>query len=78
MSSNFVLMQNNAKLQSLAITMNVFQYYEIRTMNWSPLCPNLDLIKHLWNLLDRRFQRRSVLLENIQKLTDELVDEWRI
>lgn len=73
---NFILMQDNARPHTAAITRNFLQEREIQLMEWPALSPDLNPIEHVWNQLDRSVRKRPNAPQTIQELTQALIEEW--
>jgi acyl carrier protein phosphodiesterase len=43
---------------------------------WPAQSPDLSLIKHVWNALDRRIERKRSSVKNLQQSKVTLQEEW--
>lgn len=73
---DFLLMQDNARPHSAAITSDYLRHHEIRVMEWPSMSPDLNPIEHIWDLLDRRIRKRPITPQTLQQLTEALIEEW--
>ena len=44
---------------------------------WPAMCPNLNPIEHIWDMLGRRIQAREPPVQNIRQLEAALHREWQ-
>ena len=44
-------------------------------MDWPSMSTDLNLIKHLWDILTRKVEERKV--SNVHQLCDVIMDEWK-
>ncbi|CAF4872576.1 unnamed protein product [Pieris macdunnoughi] len=76
MGPDFLLMQDNARPHTAAITSDYLRQQEIRVMEWPSISPDLNPIEHIWDLLDRRIRKRPIAPQTLQQLTEALIEEW--
>ncbi|CAF4937392.1 unnamed protein product [Pieris macdunnoughi] len=76
MGPDFLLMQDNARPHTTAITSDYLRQQEIRVMEWPSMSPDLNPIEHIWDLLDRRIRKRPIAPQALQQLTEALIEEW--
>ena len=50
--------------------------HDIRLLDWVGQSPDLNLIEHLWDILDRRIRKRRPLPTSKQELIHMLQEEW--
>ncbi|KAJ0061771.1 hypothetical protein NL108_008285 [Boleophthalmus pectinirostris] len=48
----------------------------VQVMDWPPYSLDMNLIKHLWDSLDRRVSRRIPLPATVADLRTALLEEW--
>ena len=71
-----VFQQVNPRVHSARFTHDFLYRNIIVTMDWPTLSPELNPIKHLWDEIERRIDRRYVLPATVQKLTDAVLDAY--
>ena len=76
MCSGFILMHDNARAHTAALTRGVLTRIEIQVMDWLANSLDLNPIEHLWDMLDRRDRRRPAPPQTLQQLADVLMEEW--
>lgn len=47
-------------------------------MDWASLFPDLNPIKHFWNILQQRISARPTLPQNRQELPTAFQEEWQV
>jgi hypothetical protein len=55
-----------------------FQKKKIDKLDWPVNSPDMNIIEHAWDYLDRRVRLRSPLPKNLGELWDALVEKWGI
>ena len=53
-----------------------FYSYNIKLLPWPSSSPDMNIIEHVWNELDRRIRRRKRLPRNQEELWVALQEEW--
>lgn len=53
-----------------------YQAQGINVLLWAPSLPDMNIIEHVWNLLDQRVQSRNQLPRNLGELWIALEEEW--
>jgi hypothetical protein len=48
----------------------------VSVLHWPAKSLNLNPIKHVWDLLDRRVRARAIPSRNVRELAGALVEEW--
>ena len=56
---NFALQQDNARRHSARLTTTFLQQQNIATLPWPPYSPDMSLIEHPWDLIDRGIRSRD-------------------
>ena len=73
----FILMQDNARSHTARLCMAFLEDEGIAVMDWPARSPDLNPIEHVWDMLARRVRQRPHPPENVQDLTNALVQEWQ-
>ena len=74
---DFILVQDNAHPHTARVSMTFVEDEGITVMDWPARSSDLNPIEHLWDMLSRRVRRRPHPPENVQNLTNALVQEWQ-
>jgi transposase len=69
-------MDNNARPHRARIVNEYIQQETIKRMDWPANSPDLNLIEHAWDILQRRISNRQNQPNSLQELANTLVDEW--
>ena len=69
----FILIQDNARAQSVLESMTFLDVKGTSVMNWLTMSPDLNPIEHTWGNRSRHIRQRSYHPENVQNLIDALV-----
>ena len=69
----FILIQDNARAQTVLVSMTFLDVEGISVMNWLAMSPYLNPIEHTWDNRSRHIRQRSYHPENVQNLIDALV-----
>ena len=48
----------NAQAHTARLTVNFLATNRVQVLDWPPLSPDMSLIEHLWDELDRRIRAR--------------------
>ena len=72
-----ILMQDGAPAHTARATQALLQQQNIRQLPWPSKSPDLNVIEHLWDELNRRVRRQPVAPGNIRELQHSLVQKWR-
>ena len=71
----FILIQDNARAQTVLVSMTLFDFEGISVMNWLTMSPYLNPIEHTWGNHFRQIRQWSYHPENVQNLIDVLVQK---
>ena len=74
--NGFILMHDNARVHTAAITRGILMRLEIQVMDWLVNSPDLNPIENVWDVLDRWVRRRPAPPQALQQLADALMEEW--
>ena len=66
---------NDPKHKAKAVTA-WFNNQNITLLPWPPSSPDMNIIEHAWDCVDRRLHHRGVLPTNTDQLWEILQDEW--
>ena len=67
---------DNAGPHVARVCQNFLANNNIVPLNWPPYSPDLSLIEHLWDELDRRVRRRRNTPNTLVQLRTALLEEW--
>ncbi|MCI4387329.1 hypothetical protein PGIGA_G00072870 [Pangasianodon gigas] len=70
--------QDNAPCHTAKIVQVWFEHHdrEFKVLTWSPNSPDLNLIEHLWDVLDKQVRSMEAPPHNLQDLKDLLLMSW--
>ena len=74
----FILMQDNARANTVLLYTTFLDDKGIRVMNWLATFPYLNPIEHTWDILSRRIRQRLHCPENVQNLIEALVQKLQM
>ena len=69
--------QDNAPSHTSKQTKRWMEQKQIQQLSWPPQSPDLNLIEHLWDVLQRQINSRPLLPKTLSELKVALVEEWR-
>jgi len=72
-----VLLQDGAPAHTPRAMQALLQQQNVRLLPFPPKSPDLNVIEHIWDELDRRVRRRPVAPLTLRELEHALVEEWR-
>ena len=73
----FILIQDNARAQTVLVFMTFLDVEGISVMNWLTMSPYINPIEHTWGNRSRQIRQWSYHPENVQNLIDALVQKWQ-
>ena len=73
---NVMFMRDNARPHMAKVTTHHLNNLGILLLPWLAKSPDLNLIEHLWDELERRLRARPALPTNLQELRAALEEEW--
>ncbi|GFX48891.1 transposable element Tcb2 transposase [Trichonephila clavipes] len=76
MGLQFLFMDDNATCHRKVAAEQLLESEDIERMDWPPLSPDLNPIKHVWDFLGRRLATRTLPPVMIRELRLALQDEW--
>ncbi|KAI4878924.1 hypothetical protein NFI96_002653 [Prochilodus magdalenae] len=72
----FLVVHNNARPHVPRVCRQFLENEGIDTIDWPTGSPDLNPIEHLWDITFRSIRRHQVALQNVQELSDALVQIW--
>jgi transposase len=66
----------NATSHTARSVRDFLQDRNVNVLPWPAKIPDLNLIEHTWDLLDRRVKARAIPPRNVWELAGALVEEW--
>ena len=75
-STIWIFQDDNARPHWTAAVDQYKENNDILSLPWSPQSPDLNLIEHLWDELERRVRKRENLPKNLDELFAVLAEEW--
>ena len=73
---DFILMDDNARPQRAQVTNEYLQTATIERMDWPARSPDLNPIKHAWDMLQTSISAHSLQPNTVQEFQQELLDEF--
>ena len=73
---NFILMDDNGRAHRARITDQYLEQATIVRMEWPARSPDLNPIKHAWDMLQTADSSRPVQPASVQELRQALLEEW--
>ena len=71
-----MLLQDGAPAHTARATQALLQNQNIRLLPLPAKSPDLNVIEHMWDALDRRVRNRPAAPQNLRELEQALVEEW--
>jgi transposase len=72
-----LIQQDNARPHTARVTMDYLEQNNINVLPWPSKSPDLNLIEHLWDQLDKRVRQRQPPHQTLYQLRQMLQQEWR-
>ncbi|GFU35805.1 transposable element Tcb1 transposase [Trichonephila clavipes] len=76
MDAEFLFMDDNARLHHANIVDECLQSDDISRMDWPAYSPDMNPLKHVWDVLSRRIAARQPPPTCLPELRRVLLDEW--
>ena len=73
---NLTFQHSNARPHVARVCRDFLNQNNVQVLNWPPYSPDLNLIEHLWDALDRRVRKRVNVPNNVALLQLALIQEW--
>jgi hypothetical protein len=74
--SNIVFQQDGDPKHTSHLAYNWFHDHDIKILRWALSSPDMNIIEHAWDQLDRQLRLCSVLPKNADELWVILQEEW--
>ena len=74
---NTLFQQDNARPHVARQTLQYLNVNNVQTLPWPARSPDLNLIEHLWDYIDRRIRLRQHQPHTRQQHIHALMDEWK-
>ena len=74
--SSIVFIHDNDPKHKSAFTRGWLQDHNIHVLPWAPSSPDMNIIEHAWEHVDRCIRARNPLPSNSEELWKMLVEEW--
>ena len=75
-SSNIILVQDNDPKHTSKLATKWFEDHVIEVLDWASSSPDMNIIEHAWDEVDKCLHARTPLSRNLDELWDVLVEEW--
>ena len=72
----FIFQQDNDPKHTSRLATRWFEDHDIILLPWPSSSPDMNIIEHVWDELDRRVRRRNPLPRNVDELWAALEEEW--
>ena len=69
--------QDNDPKHTSKLASEWFKNKRLDKLDWLPQSPDMNIIEHVWNYLERRVSSRTHLPSNVTELWEALVEEWQ-
>jgi len=71
-----MLLQDGAPAHTARATHALLQNQNVRLFPLPAKSPDLNVIEHMWDALDRRVRNRPAAPQNLREIEQALVEEW--
>ena len=72
----FFFQQDNDRKHTSRLADHWFHLHNIKTLPWPSSSPDMNIIEHVWDHLDRQIRGRNPLPHNVDELWAALQEEW--
>lgn len=72
-----IFQQDNDPKHTSRVAQAWFKEHNIYVLPWPPSFPDMNLIEHAWDVLDRQLRARPTLPSNLDELWEILQEEWQ-
>jgi hypothetical protein len=74
--SDIIYQQDNDPKHTSRLAMKWFRDHGFQMLPWPAQSPDMNIIKHAWDVLDRQIRTRNPLPHNLDELWVALQEEW--
>ncbi len=74
--TNIYFQQDNDPKHTAKLTIAWLKKKRLTVLQWPPNSPDMNIIEHVWEYLDRRIHTRDSLPTNLRELWAVLIEEW--
>lgn len=74
--SDVIFVQDNDPKHTSKLATKWFKDSNITVLPWAPSSPDMNIIEHGWEALDRQLRTRDPLPQNLDELWEALQEEW--
>lgn len=74
--TQIIYAQDNDPKHKAKVVQGWFHEHDINLLPWPPSSPDMNIIEHAWDYVDRRLRNRGVLPTNEDQLWEILKEEW--
>jgi DDE superfamily endonuclease len=74
--NDIIFQQDNDPKHTSRLATQWFKEYNIRVLPWPAQSPDMNLIEHVWAILDDAIRCRNALPRNLDELWTALQEEW--
>ncbi|GBM07172.1 Transposable element Tc1 transposase [Araneus ventricosus] len=77
-TGNGIFHQDSAPFHKARIVLEWFEEHtdEFHLMSWPPNSPDINLMEHIWDVMERQLRAQTPPLPNISTLRDRCLDIW--